>query len=170
MSVARNLRAGRTFADVTDRDRWLLADDDALLAECDVQFFRGPGPGGQHRNKTSSAVRVVHRPTGLAGAATNKRSQVDNRRDALAELRRSIALAVRRPTAAIDPPPGAIGRLLVVAQSLDALEDHGWSLRDAAAAIGTTTSQLVRRLSAEPEAMTLVNARRRTMGLKPIGA
>lgn len=153
-----------------DRDGWILADDDALLAECDVQTFRGPGPGGQHRNKTSSAVRLVHRPTGLSGVATNKRSQVDNRRDALFELRRAIALNVRRPLGEIDPPPGAVGRLLVVAQALDALDESGWSLRDAAAALGTTTGPLVRRLSTEPEAMTLVNARRRTMGLKPIGA
>lgn len=155
---------------MTDRDLWICADEAALLAECDVQTFRGPGPGGQHRNKTSSAVRVVHRPTGLAGVATNKRSQVDNRREAILELRRAITLSIRRPVAPIDPPPGVIGRLLVVAQALDALDANGWSLRDAAAALETTTGQLVRRLSTEPEALTLVNLRRRAMGLKPIGA
>jgi hypothetical protein len=155
---------------MTDRDRWICADEDALLAECDVQTFRGPGPGGQHRNKTSSAVRVTHRPTGLAGVATNKRSQVDNRREATLELRRAIALSIRRPVGDVDPLPGVLGRLIVVAQALDALEENGWSLRDAAAALATTTGQLVRRLSLEPEALTLVNARRRTMGLKSIGA
>ena len=157
---------------IDDRDRWLTADEPTLLAECDVQTFRGPGPGGQHRNKTSSAVRVVHRPTGLAGVASNHRSQTDNRREAIRSLRLAIALAIRRPLApiAVESNVGFAGRLMSIARALDAMDARTWSLRDAAEAIGTTTGQLARRLSAEPEAMTHVNARRRTFGLKPLGA
>lgn len=75
----------------------------ALLAECDEAFFTAGGPGGQHRNKTESGVRLVHRPTGVAVSATERRSQAQNRGEALARLReRLAALAVepkvRRPT------------------------------------------------------------------------
>ena len=155
-----------------DRDRWLTADEATLLLDCDVQTFRGSGPGGQHRNKTSSGVRVVHRPTALAGVATARRSQTDNRRDAIDSLRLAIALVIRRPLAPLPDalPAGRIGRLLTIARALDALDEHGWSMRDAADALGTSTGQLARRLAAEPEAMSLVNARRRAIGLKPIGA
>lgn len=41
-----------------------LSDDD-LMAQCDVDTFKSSGPGGQHRNKRESAVRLCHRPTGV---------------------------------------------------------------------------------------------------------
>ena len=50
------------------------------------QTIRGSGPGGQHRNKTETAVRVVHRPTGLSAIAQEERSQALNRKLALARL------------------------------------------------------------------------------------
>lgn len=65
-------------------------DDAALLAECDVETFRAGGPGGQHQNKTESAVRLTHRPSGLVVTARASRSQHMNRRAALAELRRRL--------------------------------------------------------------------------------
>ncbi len=64
--------------------------DDNLLAECDVQFFKGSGPGGQHRNKTETAVRLTHRPTQLVVTATERRSQLQNRGEALARLRATL--------------------------------------------------------------------------------
>ncbi|MBS3735525.1 MAG: hypothetical protein KGY99_11505, partial [Phycisphaerae bacterium] len=45
---------------VSDRDTSLAADDDTLLGECDMQTYRAGGPGGQHRNKVSSGVRLRH--------------------------------------------------------------------------------------------------------------
>jgi protein subunit release factor B len=65
-------------------------DDDALLAECDVETFRAGGPGGQHQNKTESAVRLTHRPTGLVVTSRRHRSQHMNRDSALATLRRRL--------------------------------------------------------------------------------
>lgn len=58
------------------------------LAAADVRFetFRAGGPGGQHQNKTESAVRVVHLPTGLAVVARDERSQVRNKALALERL------------------------------------------------------------------------------------
>jgi ribosome-associated protein len=75
----------------------LALPDDALLAGCEETFFIGGGPGGQHRNKTESAVRLVHPPTGLTVTATERRSQPQNRAVALARLRERLEALARRP-------------------------------------------------------------------------
>ena len=77
--------------------------DELLAEECDVDLFVASGPGGQHRNKTESGVRLLHRPTGVMVTATERRSQHENRSHALARLRERLEkLAfvpkVRRPT------------------------------------------------------------------------
>jgi len=85
--------------------RALGQDDDALAAECEETFFVGGGPGGQHRNKTASGVRLVHGPTGTTVSATERRSQAQNRAAALERLRARLAALAheekpRRPTRA----------------------------------------------------------------------
>src|SRR5215813_3924748 len=77
----------------------LALDDEALLRECEVSTFIGGGPGGQHRNKTASAVRLVHLPTGVTVTATERRSQLRNRGAALERLRAVLTglSRVRRP-------------------------------------------------------------------------
>ncbi len=65
--------------------------DEALLLECEEQFFVASGPGGQHRNKTETGVRLVHTPTGLTVTATERRSQLQNRGAALERLRGVLA-------------------------------------------------------------------------------
>jgi peptide chain release factor len=74
------------------------------LAQGDVRFetFRAGGPGGQHQNKTESAVRVVHVRTGLAVVARDGRSQHRNRALALSRLADLLAMAVRLASARDD--------------------------------------------------------------------
>lgn len=71
----------------------------ALREECDVEFTRASGPGGQHRNRSETAVRLRHRPTGLVAQASERRSQYQNLRAALERLEEMLAarLRVRRP-------------------------------------------------------------------------
>lgn len=61
------------------------------LNQCDlrVETMRGTGPGGQHRNKTDSAVRITHLPTGVTAYA-DERSQSVSKRKAIAELKRRL--------------------------------------------------------------------------------
>src|SRR4051795_11600567 len=66
-----------------------------LLAECDVDTYRGPGPGGQKRNKTDSAVRLRHKPTGLIVIAGASGSPHQTRTRALKRLREPLAVRIR---------------------------------------------------------------------------
>jgi len=77
--------------------RALRLPDAALLAECEETFFVAGGPGGQHRNKTESGVRLVHGPTGAAVSATERRSQARNRAAALRRLRERLEGLAHRP-------------------------------------------------------------------------
>ncbi len=59
--------------------------------QCTVEFTRGSGPGGQHRNKTETAVRLTHVPSGLVVVAADSRSQTQNRKNALRRLAERLA-------------------------------------------------------------------------------
>jgi len=170
------------------RDRMLVSPDARLLAECDVDRFRASGPGGQKRNKTESAVRLRHRPTGLITIGTESRSQHENRARALARLRVHIALDLRE---AVDlagytaPAPlakllerGAAGvgertrrsveYLAGVAALLDVLEAADCSVRDAARALGSSTGALSRLLLADERVARKVNELRAARGMRPL--
>ncbi|HEX9307990.1 MAG TPA: peptide chain release factor-like protein [Anaeromyxobacter sp.] len=89
MNVPEEIRAAARRA--------LALADEALAAECDETFFTAGGPGGQHRNKTESGVRLVHPPTATVVTATERRSQAQNRGVALERLRERLAALARRP-------------------------------------------------------------------------
>jgi protein subunit release factor B len=72
------------------------ADED-LLRECEVDTFRSSGPGGQHVNKTESAVRLRHLPSGVVVSAQQERSQRQNKMLCLQKLREKIERLNHRP-------------------------------------------------------------------------
>lgn len=76
----------------------LPESDEALLAQCDVSTFRAGGPGGQYQNKTDSAVRLRHRPTGIVVTCRAQRSQYQNKQTCLRRLRERIAKLNEEPT------------------------------------------------------------------------
>jgi len=90
-------------------------DRTQLEREVDVHTFRSRGPGGQHRNVTDSAVRLVHRPSGVRVTASESRSQHRNREIAFERLIERLrglnrTPATRTPT---KPPRSADEQRLV---------------------------------------------------------
>src|SRR4051794_9783026 len=77
------------------RSSWTSLSDAQLLAQCEVDTYRASGPGGQKRNKTSSAVRLRHTPSGLIVIAEESRSQHENKARALRRLRQALYLELR---------------------------------------------------------------------------
>ncbi len=167
------------------RDDHLRLDDDALLTHCRVDTFRGSGPGGQKRNKTDSAVRVRHLPTGLSGQAADSRSQHDNRRRALRRLRRALALSLREEINLESfEPPDELARLLVprgeriglkhrdylpaIAALLDLFVAHGCALKPTAGLLGTSSAALSKLISRDEKLHTQVNQLRAQRGLRPL--
>src|SRR5438874_12489908 len=109
-------KAASGFAIGPMRIVWTALTDDQLLGQCAVDTYRASGPGGQKRNKTSSAVRLRHGPTGLMVIAEESRSQHENRARAVRRLRQAIYLQVREPA---DGKLGAITAALTPARRLD---------------------------------------------------
>lgn len=78
--------------------RIVLPDsDEDLLDECEVETFRSGGKGGQHVNKTESAVRLRHLPSGIVVACQEDRSQYQNKQTCLRKLRERAAALNARP-------------------------------------------------------------------------
>ena len=75
----------------------LPESDEDLLRECEVKTFRSSGPGGQHVNKTESAVRLRHLPSGIVVASREVRSQHQNKALCLQKLRARVEQLNHRP-------------------------------------------------------------------------
>jgi hypothetical protein len=161
----------------------LLADDAKLLAECEIDTYRASGPGGQKRNKTESAVRLRHKPSGLSVIAEESRSQAENRARALRRLRKELALRLRQPVGegipqAVGVCIGSDGRLNVgqrdkrylpaVASVLDILAESGGSVSDAAGRLGVTTGNLSAFLTDDDDVMVEANRIRASHTIRPL--
>lgn len=153
-----------------------------LLVDCDVTRQRRSGPGGQHRNKVETAVRITHRPSGTTAEASERRSQSANLAMATRRLRLALALDVRcrradGPTplwqsrcrgAAISVSSEHEDFPAVLAEALDHLAAADWNLQQAAELLECTASQLTRLLRKHPPALALLNRHREQAGLSPL--
>ena len=130
----------------TERNAWLVSDDDTLLRACDLIMQKGTGNGGQKINKTSSAVRLKHRPTGIAVSANEERSQSRNRHIALRKLRYEIAMGIHAEPAAEfallpSPSPSNHARLIPwIAGLFDRLNAANYDLAETATNCGVSVS------------------------------
>jgi len=78
--------------------------------DLEVTFYKASGPGGQKKNKTESAVRIKHLPTGIIVTAADSRSQYENRDKAMGRLRERLAALHRRRKKRIPTAPGKAAR------------------------------------------------------------
>jgi len=164
---------------------YLALDDDALLAQCEVTNARGSGPGGQHRNKNETGVRIRHLPTGCIGQAFERRHRAQNFANAVSRLRREIALNVRRPVdfERFEVPPALAAILPGAPSRLGPNNDRYWagvqclldlfaaldgSVADASAALGLSTGALSRVLVRDDAVMAAANRIRGERGLAPL--
>ena len=170
------------------RTELLLASDDALIAQCEVDRYRASGPGGQHRNKTESAVRLRHRATGVTAIGEDSRSQAENKLHAVRRLRAHLALSVREPVAlegfVASPrlaalvaggtaPLGAKTRQTgeywaAIAELLDVLVAGGLEIAATAQRLGLTTGALSKLLLHDDLVARAVNDLRRGSGMRPL--
>jgi protein subunit release factor B len=84
-----------------------VPDLETLEKEVEVEFYRSGGPGGQHRNKVETGVRMKHLPTGIVVTATERRSQSRNRQLALERLQRKLRALRRKKKKRVPTRPSA---------------------------------------------------------------
>ena len=80
-------------------------DRAGLEKDTRIQFFRGSGPGGSHRNKTETGVRLRHIPTGIVVEVQDTRSQARNRELAFRRLQNRLRTLNRRRKRRIPTKP-----------------------------------------------------------------
>lgn len=104
---------------------YLRLNDERLLRQCQVDYRRDSGPGGQKRNKIESAVRLTHRPTAIVANAAEDRSQHRNKAIALKRLRKLIAYNVRTTDAWMSDPDRLPDELIAILPWHDKLQRIG---------------------------------------------
>lgn len=155
--------------------------DAALLAQCRVDTYRSSGAGGQHTNKTESAVRLTHLPTATVVQSQDERDRLRNQHSALRHLRVKLALSVRgvaerawlekhRRGRQLQLGAQAQDYHLVVAVVLDALDVHAGALAATAEELGLSSSQIAKLLTADKAVHAAANALRQRHGQGAIHA
>ena len=158
---------------------------EVLLADCDIQFQRRSGPGGQHRNRVDTACWIQHVATGIDAQGTERRSQGQNKSMALFRLRLKLAAKCRTPTnrdrhqcselwcrrrqgekMSVNPEHEDYPALL--AEALDVIVARRYDLAGAAGVLGITMSQLSRLVRHHKFAFGVVNDGRKAVGLAPL--
>ena len=148
----------------------LALSDEELMKECRFDAMRGTGPGGQKRNKTSSAARVTHLESGLSAFDDVTRSQHQNLKHALDKLRGEIAVnllpGVGEPTPGIPlapvPKPNSRNYFLWLGRIFDALLATDFQMPEAAARFECSPSHLIRIVAKDEFAwQKLAEARQR---------
>jgi protein subunit release factor B len=86
-------------------------DREALERDSDIEFFIAGGPGGQHRNKVETGVRLHHRPSGITVTAVERRSQHANREAAFERLAQRLEDMQRVETPRVATRPTQASRV-----------------------------------------------------------
>lgn len=165
-----------------------MISDDALIAQCEVDRYRASGPGGQHRNKTESAVRLRHKLLGVSAIGEDSRSQAENKMHAVRRLRSAIALEVREPVrldgwapsprlaalvAGGTAPLGQKTRLTgefwaAIGELLDVLVAGDLEIGTTAQRLGISTGAMSKLLLHDDQVARTVNDLRRARGMRPL--
>ncbi len=162
---------------VQPRIAWAGLSDAVLLSQCEVDTYRASGPGGQKKNKTSSAVRLRHAPSGLIVIAEESRSQHANKAKALVRLRQAFYLHWRNECRTGAKPTVGDGDRIdlrikdprfwpAVGVVLDVLTACAGRVSTAAERLGTTTANVVDFLQIDPKVWQETNRIRAGFGLK----
>src|SRR5205809_395145 len=153
------------------RSTWTTLTDGQLLDQCAVDTYRASGPGGQKRNKTSSAVRLRHLPSGALVIAEESRSQHENKARALKRLRQRLWLNLRESIDEKRPQETAlsIGRRderfwPTVGVVLDAMNQFLGQVSTTAQWLGSTTGSLIDFLEIDDTVWTEANRIRQRHG------
>ncbi|MCH2612808.1 MAG: peptide chain release factor-like protein [Pirellulales bacterium] len=152
-----------------------------LIKDCHVRRQRRSGPGGQHRNKVETAIVITHTPTGIQGAASERRNQAENRKHALFRLRINLALHLRTSrnkqselwnsgtsNKRISINPQHTEFPAVLAEALDVIVNQGLDMKRAAEILSVSSSQLIKLIKADNLAWQHLNQLRSDAGQHPL--
>lgn len=157
-----------------ERDRILQMDDAALSALCRISFSCGSGPGGQKRNKTSSAVKVELSQYGISASDCTERSQFRNRSNALKKLKMLLALKFRQERCVPPDNPecsmNSANYPLFAAQLLDIIHQNAFDHRRAAEICGISPTALLKKLFRDPELWQFFQNQRKILDLPVLHA